>query len=1544
MRTAFGKNMALLCIFGSVVTAAAGRQNPTAPYGPGMVKNYVRSWELKAPIQDPAQVMMANTQQAMQTTVYIDGLGRPIQTVQKQGSLDSDLPATDLISSQFYDEYGRVQYQYLPFGANAIGGYPTADGKLKLNPFQQQQEFYRTDNPTSPLYKQPESSFFSKSVFEASPLGRIEKSLAPGANWVGSGRGVEQAYWFNTTLDDVKILSIPILRAGVTSTSGGNQTVTYHWGTLPANISTVALMYRTSGSTSWNKFHGSPVSPRTYTMPLGQYEFGIEIYPSGGYPTTIVLNGQPVSSNSIEMTGTYAAGELIKNVTKDEQGKQVIEFIDKEGRLVLKKVQLTAGEDMGTGSGLAGWLCTQYIYDETGNLRCVIQPEGIKALAAQGWILDDVIRNEQCFFYDYDNRNRMIRKKVPGAGEVWMVYDSKNRMVLTQDANLRQPSKKKWQYTTYDDLDRVESTGLLTDPSNFNNQRYHLEQAAQMSSYPNLTIYSIEEQTRTFYDNYNWLGSYSNPLTGIYDVTHDSHLLPASGSWPYAMASVQSSDVRNLVTGTRINILGTSQFLYTVNIYDLQGRLIQQKSKNITGGIDLATTQFTWAGVPLLTIQKQERAGSAAQTTVSVIKSILDDLNRIIKIERRIAFTGVNGNTMSDFHPMVEIAFDALGRVKRKKLAPTFNNNEGLEIQEFAYNIRGWSLGMNREYATGGDPDQRFFGYGLAYDNSLIVAGDLIVGDFDRQFYNGNIAGMIWKSQGDGMRRKYDFDYDAANRLLKADFSEYVSGSLWNNANMDFSITMGDGISASSAYDDNGNILSMTQFGWKFGTSNSQPIDQLTYSYHGGSNRLKQVSDAQNDYLSQLGDFKYDPTTKTAVDYDYDLNGNLTVDNNKKISAIEYNHLNLPRFITIPGKGSIEYVYDALGGKHKKVVTENGATVNSLTTNIVSTTLYVGSAIYESKEYTNPALASLSYFNQLQFIGHEEGRIRFVKSNSATCQPTLDRLVFDYFLKDHLGNVRSVITEQHDDICYLPATVENNAWETEAQIYDIENSRRVDRTTTGATQTSFGNKLYRVHGGLASEKTGLGIVMKVMKGDQVRISAESFYSMPGGSPGSPSSLTITELLTSFASNGIVSGAHSGATPTSVNGNGNNSSLLSGFLSNNTTPTQTARAFLCWILFDDQLRFVEGGADPVGSGASSSIYKLHTAFINNPVSVAKNGFLYIYVSNESNLPVYFDNLVATHTPGAILEETHYYPFGLTMAGISSKALAFGTPENRYRYNGKEEQREEFADGGGLEWLDYGARMYDNQIGRWMVSDPLSEISRRQTPYNYAYNNPLRFIDPDGMAVEEINGGIRYTDDDAVAAFIQLQSIYGGKREEKNKESEDIQDPLKVQVFIWSKEGGKDVGHTAIRIDDIVYGYYPSEENGTPGYQLDELFGSDGEMHVNNIDEFNKIYKGQEVTYYQLNMTPEQMRKLQEILIEYTNNPGTYRLTGQQCTSVAIAALAKAGVTIYGPMNDWPGPIKYDGAGGPVSPSSFAKILKWHYNKELVSRIVKFTVGQ
>jgi RHS repeat-associated protein len=100
---------------------------------------------------------------------------------------------------------------------------------------------------------------------------------------------------------------------------------------------------------------------------------------------------------------------------------------------------------------------------------------------------------------------------------------------------------------------------------------------------------------------------------------------------------------------------------------------------------------------------------------------------------------------------------------------------------------------------------------------------------------------------------------------------------------------------------------------------------------------------------------------------------------------------------------------------------------------------------------------------------------------------------------------------------------------------------------------------------------------------------------------------------------------------------------------------------------------------------------------------------------------------------VKQVSSYYPFGMNIKGLTTQATIEDAkhPANEYLYNGKM-----FQDELGLDWLDYGARMYDAVLGRWHSVDPLAEVARRWSPYAYCYNNPIRFIDPDGMRVDDI----------------------------------------------------------------------------------------------------------------------------------------------------------------------------------------------------------------
>jgi hypothetical protein len=223
--------------------------------------------------------------------------------------------------------------------------------------------------------------------------------------------------------------------------------------------------------------------------------------------------------------------------------------------------------------------------------------------------------------------------------------------------------------------------------------------------------------------------------------------------------------------------------------------------------------------------------------------------------------------------------------------------------------------------------------------------------------FNGNIAAIKWASW-DGTEnpeeKVYSYTYDPMNRITGAYYAEKnTANNNWENNPGVFNVN-------DISYDLNGNIQSLTRYTHRelLGStdliSTITKIDQLSYQYEANSpNRLSNVADTGHPTMG----FK-DGSKSTGAEYDYDRNGNMRRDDNKGITSIEYNDLNLPKEITFASGNRILYYYDAAGVKIRKVVEEQieGSTATT-------TTYYEGSLQFTEKEgYPDPADRSLEDF------------------------------------------------------------------------------------------------------------------------------------------------------------------------------------------------------------------------------------------------------------------------------------------------------------------------------------------------------------------------------------------------------------------------------------------------------------------------------------------------------------------------------------------------------------------------------------------------------
>jgi RHS repeat-associated protein len=1225
-------------------------------------QNFIKTWEATAPENNPNNLISRPLTDVTLSTLYSDGLSRPVQNVIKKGSL-SAAGNTDLVGPVVYDAFGREAQKYLSYVSSS------SDGLYKSDAITEQNNFYT--GSSSPIAGQGENLFYWKTEFESSPLNRAVKIMAPGNNWVGEGRGNETQYSINAVADAVRI-----------------------------------------------------------------WDVSYEINDFGNYASS----------------ATYGVGELYKTIFIDENGKKNIQYKDKAGRVILNKVQISNTP----GEAHTGWLCTYYLYDDFSRLRAVLPPKAVELLDGN-WQLTAEILNELCFRYEFDEKGRMIMKKLPGAGAVYAVYDKKDLLIFTQDASMR--SRNEWLTTLYDRLNRPVITGLITyngslsqlqdivstqsstnsssGPSSVINLDGLTTGTYQATNRINLlpgfqtfigvrfaaqivngsaingdiingeTVYrnyiptgaAFEALTFTHYDDYNNLPA---GLTSSINASGYAPNLNASSASPeYAEPIVASNAVKGMATWSKVRVLGTeAQYNSSTNIYDEKGRILQTQAVNITGGVDVVTNQYNFVGQVLRNHIKHQKLGGTAQVYEVATKNNYDALNRVSSIEKNINGTG--------WKTVSFLEYDALGQVKKKSLGTDPNNtNNPLEQLAYDYNIRGWLLGVNRsDVLTANGTSTRRFGFELGYDKQTNTAGR----NYTAAQYNGNISGMIWKSAGDGIRRKYDFTYDAANRFMQGLFEQHNDGGAWDNATVNYNVKMGDGQDPTTAYDANGNIKKMQQWGLK-GITSTQ-IDNLDYSYFNDGNKLKAVADAMPEV--KLGDFTDKNTT--ATDYGYDKNGNLTTDLNKRINgntgtdltsggAISYNYLNLPYQIAVKkddgtDKGSISYTYDAAGNKLKKTVHEIGKPDK--------TTLYLFGT-YED--------------DVLQFLPQEEGRIRYIPADVAT--NTEASFEWDYFIKDHLGNIRMVLTEENKPATVYQATMEADRRPVELATFGekVNNTEYTKPPDFDSDNTN--QKVANVNGFSTESRIGPGILLKVMAGDKVKALTQAWYQPQGADLTTDNTLnSIVNVLLNQMVPSVVSAANEG------NGlqidNSNIQPELNSFQDDHTPTSNAPKAYLNWVLLDEeQFKIVSENSnfEAVPEITGSMGKQVLQANGGEYIDIKKNGFLYVYVSNESKCNVYFDDIRVEHKKGGIMEETHYYPFGLTMAGISSKGA--GTLENRSRFNSIVQTTE-------LELNQYDAfyRNLDAQIGRFWQIDPKTTALENFSPYESMGNNPISNVDPLG----------------------------------------------------------------------------------------------------------------------------------------------------------------------------------------------------------------------
>jgi hypothetical protein len=675
-------------------------------------------------------------------------------------------------------------------------------------------------------------------------------------------------------------------------------------------------------------------------------------------PTTWVNDA---TQSGIANNGLYGEAQLYKNIVTDEDGNKTIEFKNAKGQLLLVRKIISATENADT----------YYVYNEYDQLAFVIPPL-LSKLDSWGIPEHDAL----AYQYRYDTRGRLVEKKLPGKDWEFMVYDNADRMILSQDINLRKSFD--WIIYKYDVLGRPIYTGIVKSNNTRIGMQNQIIGGAVLEGRDNTPL--TANGMPYYYTNMNW------GLDTLLSVTYyDSYPQQYGFNPPFpstimgepVLSETPTADGRSTKGLPVLNLVKNIEddsWTKTYTYYDRKGRVIGTHSINHLGGYTHTESKLDFAGITWQTVTRHKRLATDNERVITETFEY-DNQNRLLVHKHQVDSNPIEILTQN--------TYNELSQVTNKKVGGT-DPASPLQSMDYQYNIRGWLTKVNDPASLNG----KLFGYEIKYTNPVYT--NLASGR-----YNGNIAEIDWRNASEGALKRYSYVYDPLNKLKDAIYTEPGATNPYNN-NFNENLT----------YDLNGNIMTLKRNAYPVSGTTATQVDDLEYKYIG--NYLNQVIEHSSNTSGYEGGNNF---------IAYDLNGNMTDMKDKGIQSIGYNYLNLPNAIAIQNTGysgqitttNINHLYRADGAKLRKTYTQQaymGLPTTRMTDYLdgfqysyiddggICITCRTETA-YEVQAYSkfvSPILNTPKW--KLDFVPTSEGFYSFVEN----------RYIYNY--KDHLGNVR----------------------------------------------------------------------------------------------------------------------------------------------------------------------------------------------------------------------------------------------------------------------------------------------------------------------------------------------------------------------------------------------------------------------------------------------------------------------------------------------------------------------------------------------------------